>query len=98
MEVEPPPVPPDPDGSRNTSRQAASESGKNPPKRPKDDKGPFIVHVSRKVSAHLQAHPCLEVWTVPTPNKCTHIVKDGIKSVGRNRVSVEFSNAQAATF
>ncbi|VVC98687.1 unnamed protein product [Leptidea sinapis] len=124
MEVEPPPVPSDPDGSRNTFRQAASsrkrhvksdepatESGKksglNPPQAsvqtmcthpsfaegPKgysrDDKGRSRTHLQASIRA-------LKFGLFLHQNKFTHIVKDGVKSVGRNRVSVEFSNAQAA--
>ncbi|VVC90117.1 unnamed protein product [Leptidea sinapis] len=116
-------VPPDPDGSRNTSRQAASsrkrhvesdepatESGKksglNPPQAsvqtmythpsfaegPKgysgDDKGPFIVHVSREVSDPSAGTSicALKFGLFLHQNKFTQIVKDGVKSVGRNRM------------
>ncbi|VVC88385.1 unnamed protein product, partial [Leptidea sinapis] len=64
----------------------------------KYDKGPFIVHVSREVSdpsAGTSIH-ALKFGLFLHQNKFSHIVKDGVKSVGRNRVSVEFSNAQAA--
>ncbi|VVC87195.1 unnamed protein product [Leptidea sinapis] len=60
----------------------------------KDDKGPFIVHVSREVldpSAGTSIR-ALKFGLFLHQNK----LKDGVKSVGRNRVSVEFSNAQAA--
>ncbi|XP_069360040.1 uncharacterized protein [Maniola hyperantus] len=138
MEVDPPPEPPDPDGSRNgdacdASRQAASsrkrpvdidepaaEGGKrtvlNPPhaavhsvythpsfsEGPKgysrDDKGPFIVHVSKEVSDPSAATSirALQFGQFLHHNKFSHIIKDGVKSVGRNRVSVEFSTALAA--
>ncbi|VVC88548.1 unnamed protein product [Leptidea sinapis] len=133
MQVEPPPVPPDPDGSRNTSRQAASSRNRHV-----ESDEPATESRKKKIrfkSPHasvqtLYTHPSfaegpkgyskddkrtlLDFYTCPTsyatvlnldpdnivkshvsgdwePKGCT----DGVKSVGRNRVSVEFSNAQA---
>ncbi|VVD01441.1 unnamed protein product, partial [Leptidea sinapis] len=114
----------DPDGSRITSRQAASSRkrhiesdepatesrkklGLNPPQSPVQT---MYRHTSSlkslKVTVRMtkggiglicrHIHPCIEVWTAPTSKQITHIAKDGVKSVDRNRVSVEFSNAQAA--
>ncbi|XP_069363872.1 uncharacterized protein [Maniola hyperantus] len=63
-----------------------------------DDKGPFIVYVSREVSdpsagASMRA---ITFGQFLHRNRIRSILNDGIKSVGRNKVSVEFSCVQAA--
>ncbi|CAH2100585.1 unnamed protein product [Euphydryas editha] len=63
-----------------------------------DDKGPFIVHVSRETSdpASGTTIRALKFGQFLHTHKITSIVKDGVKNVGRNKISVEFSAAQAA--
>lgn len=63
----------------------------------KEDCGPFIVHVSREsvVNSSLSLKP-IKVGLIFMQNKISNITKDGIKSIGRNRVSVEFKSAQDA--
>ncbi|VVC98346.1 unnamed protein product [Leptidea sinapis] len=53
----------------------------------KDDQGPFIVRVSREVSVPSAGKSirALKFGLFLHQNKFTHIVKDGVKSVGRNR-------------
>lgn len=63
-----------------------------------EDRGPFIVHLSRAEpdpAAGLTLRP-LKVGLLLSKNNVTHIARDGIKSLGRNRVSIEFTNADAA--
>lgn len=58
------------------------------------DKGPFIVHVSREIQ-----DPAFKIFIRPI-TFCkflhTHKISDIVKSVGRNRISVKFTSAQAA--
>ncbi|VVC99356.1 unnamed protein product [Leptidea sinapis] len=54
----------------------------------KDDKGPFIVHVSGEVSDLPMAGTsirALKFGLFLHKNKFMHFAKDGVKSVGRNR-------------
>lgn len=142
MELDTPPEPPDPDGSRIfTNEDAPRASSQTSRKRPvdteksasvtfkkktvkessqsvpsiqtvfthpsfaegpesydKDDKGPFIVHVSREISDPSAGTSirALKFGQFMHKNKFTNIVSDGVKNVGRNKISVEFSSAQAA--
>ena len=63
-----------------------------------DDKGPFIVVVSREVEdpASGTAIRAIKFGQFLHQNKVDSILNDGIKNIGRNKVSVQFSNAQAA--
>lgn len=59
------------------------------------DKGPFIIHVSREVpdpSAGSTIRP-IKFGQFLSNHRVGNICADGIKSVGRNRVSVEFRSA-----
>ena len=63
-----------------------------------NDKGPFIVHVSRvelDPSAGLTLR-AVKFGQFLYQNNVQDISRDGIKNVGRNRISIEFKNAQAA--
>lgn len=63
-----------------------------------NDNGPFIVHVSRiesQPNAGTTLHP-VSFGLFLFNNKITSVVKDGVKRVGRNRVSVEFATAHDA--
>ncbi|KAI5639218.1 chondroitin n-acetylgalactosaminyltransferase domain-containing protein [Phthorimaea operculella] len=62
-----------------------------------DDKGPFIVHVAREdhTNAGLSLRP-IKVGLILVKNKVQNVVKDGVKSLGRNRVSIEFKTASDA--
>ncbi|XP_063831309.1 uncharacterized protein LOC135080573 [Ostrinia nubilalis] len=62
------------------------------------DKGPFIVHVSR-----IETEPNAPTFIQPirfgkflVNNKIKDVINDGIKKIGRNRISVEFTSASAA--
>lgn len=62
------------------------------------DKGPFIIHVSREVpdpSAGTSIRP-IKFGQFLCNYRVGNICADGIKSVGRNRVSVEFRSAADA--
>uniref|UniRef100_A0A2A4J3N7 BED-type domain-containing protein n=2 Tax=Heliothis virescens TaxID=7102 RepID=A0A2A4J3N7_HELVI len=62
------------------------------------DKAPFIVHVSRlepQPNAGSTLHP-VTFGMFLLKNNIANIVRDGVKKVGRNRVSVEFSSPQDA--
>uniref|UniRef100_A0A2A4K394 Pre-C2HC domain-containing protein n=1 Tax=Heliothis virescens TaxID=7102 RepID=A0A2A4K394_HELVI len=62
------------------------------------DKAPFIVHVSRlepQPNASTTLHP-VTFGMFLVKNNIGNIVRDGVKKVGRNRVSVEFSSPQDA--
>ena len=61
----------------------------------KEDGGPYVVHVSRTEeipNSGVSLKP-IKIGLLFVQNKVTNIVKDGIRSVGRNRVSVEFKTA-----
>ncbi|KAI5644510.1 hypothetical protein NE865_03399 [Phthorimaea operculella] len=62
-----------------------------------DDKGPFIVHVAREdaTNAGLSLRP-IKVGLILVKNKVQNVVRDGVKSLGRNRVSIEFKSASDA--
>ncbi|XP_028170146.1 uncharacterized protein LOC114359832 [Ostrinia furnacalis] len=62
------------------------------------DKGPFLVHVS-----HMETDPSSPVFIQPmrfgkflVTNRIQGIVLDGVKKIGRNRISVEFVSPSAA--
>lgn len=62
------------------------------------DCGPYVVHLSR-----IEPDPAtgsvlrpMKIGLFLVKNKVENISKDGIKSVGRNRVSVQFKNRQSA--
>lgn len=60
-----------------------------------EDKGPYIVHISRiepDPAAGLSLRP-IKVGSVLVHNNVGSITRDGVKSVGRNRVAVEFKTA-----
>lgn len=62
------------------------------------DKGPFILHVSRTVpdpSAGTSIRP-IKFGQFLKNHKIKNICCDGVKSVGRNRISVEFKSASDA--
>ncbi|XP_047021396.1 uncharacterized protein LOC124631200 [Helicoverpa zea] len=62
------------------------------------DKAPFIVHVSRlepQPNAGTSLHPVTFGIFLQKQN-IVNIVRDGVKKVGRNRVSVEFKSPQDA--
>lgn len=64
----------------------------------KDDNGPYIVHVSRieeSANLGLSLRP-IKVGLIFMQNQVQDIKKDGIKSLGRNKVSVEFKSAVGA--
>lgn len=63
-----------------------------------DDSGPFIVHVFRP-----EPNPAIGSTINPMKfgqflfkHKIKDIIRDGIKSIGRNRISVQFSSYEAA--
>ncbi|XP_069360898.1 uncharacterized protein [Maniola hyperantus] len=63
-----------------------------------DDKGPFIVQVAREVEdpssgASLRA---ITFGQFLHKHKIGSIIHDGVKNIGRNKVTVEFSTAAAA--
>lgn len=64
-----------------------------------NDKGPYVVHVSRSetdeasVGAPIKS---IKFGQFLTTNKFTNICPDGVKRVGRSKISVEFQSAQAA--
>lgn len=63
-----------------------------------DDKGPFIIHVSREVadpSAGTSIR-AIQFGQFLHKNKISSIINDGVKNVGRNRISVEFSTFKSA--
>lgn len=79
-----------------------------PPKQPKSnvardrysatDTGPFIVHVSRIESqpdSGTTLHP-INFGLFLFKHKISNIIRDGVKRVGRNRVSVQFNSPQDA--
>ncbi|KAL0878506.1 hypothetical protein ABMA27_003600 [Loxostege sticticalis] len=62
------------------------------------DKGPFIVHVSR-----IENDPKSPTFIQPirfgrflVNNKISDVILDGVKKVARNKISVEFSSSSAA--
>ncbi|KAL0878633.1 hypothetical protein ABMA27_003708 [Loxostege sticticalis] len=62
------------------------------------DKGPFIVHVSKvendpSARTYLQA---IKFGQFLFKNKIYNVIKDGVKKIGSNRVSVEFKSATEA--
>ena len=62
------------------------------------DKAPFIVHVSRlepQPNAGTSLHP-VTFGIFLQKHNITNVVRDGVKKVGRNRVSVEFKSPQDA--
>ncbi|KAJ8720537.1 hypothetical protein PYW08_006002 [Mythimna loreyi] len=62
------------------------------------DKGPFIVHVSRietTPNAGTTLHP-VNFGKFLISNNIANVLRDGVKRVGRNRVSVEFTSPQDA--
>lgn len=63
-----------------------------------NDCGPFVVHVSRSEPdlAAGSAIRAIKFGQLMYKNGIKNIVKDGVKSVGRNRISVEFNSGSAA--
>ncbi|CAH2107431.1 unnamed protein product [Euphydryas editha] len=63
-----------------------------------DDQGPFIVYVSRETPdpASGTTIRALKFGQFLHTHKIDSVVKDGVKNVGRNKISIEFSSAQAA--
>lgn len=81
-----------------TYKHPSLESGSNSVGYGEDDCGPFIVHVSRSDTSaspgiSLQA---IKIGLLLVQNNIKNVVKGGIKSLGRNRVSVEFKSATDA--
>lgn len=63
-----------------------------------EDKGPFLVHVSRTESdpsAGSTLRP-IKIGLFLTHNNISGIIKGSVKSAGRNRVSIEFITAEHA--
>ncbi|KAL0880178.1 hypothetical protein ABMA27_002643 [Loxostege sticticalis] len=63
-----------------------------------NDKGPFIVHVSQVEngpSAPTSIHP-IRFGKFLVRNNIKNVAVDGVKKIGRNRLSVEFTSANAA--
>lgn len=63
-----------------------------------EDKGPFIVVVSkleRELTSGLTMKP-IKFGQFLTKNKIQYICRDGIKKIGRNKISVEFKSPVAA--
>ena len=62
------------------------------------DKGPFIVYVSRESPdpSAGTAIRAIKFGQFLHTNKITDIVNDGVKNVGRNKISVQFTSAEAA--
>lgn len=63
-----------------------------------EEKGPFIVHVSRTESdpsSGLTLRP-IKIGLLLSRNNISGIVKGGVKSVGRNRVAIEFDTSEHA--
>ena len=62
------------------------------------DKGPFIVYVSREIPdpAAGTSIRAIRFGQFLHKNKIIDIIDGGIKNIGRNKISVEFSNATAA--
>lgn len=63
-----------------------------------NDGGPFLVHVSKSESdpsSGTTLNP-IKFGQVMVNSRVQNITRDGIKRVGRNRVSVEFNSAEAA--
>lgn len=61
----------------------------------KDDRGPFVVHVTRTEdvpNSGISLKP-IKIGLLLVQNGVTNVMKDGIRSVGRNRVSIEFKSA-----
>ncbi|XP_047029957.1 uncharacterized protein LOC124637491 [Helicoverpa zea] len=78
------------------SKQQRNQIGRN--RYSATDKAPFIVHVSRLESqpnSGTTLHP-VTFGMFLVNNRIGNIVRDGVKKVGRNRVSVEFSSPQDA--
>ncbi|XP_045502915.1 uncharacterized protein LOC123699911 [Colias croceus] len=70
----------------------------NPIRYSGDEVGPYIVHVSRvenDPSAGLSIRP-IKFGSFLYRQKVPNILRDGVKSVGRNRISVEFVSAEDA--
>ncbi|CAK1601079.1 unnamed protein product [Parnassius mnemosyne] len=63
-----------------------------------NDQGPFIVHISRATSdprIGLSLRP-IKIGLCLSKNKIENIKRGGVKSVGRNRISIEFCSADEA--
>ncbi|XP_045505003.1 uncharacterized protein LOC123701544 [Colias croceus] len=62
------------------------------------DTGPFLVHISKNETdpASGSTLRSVKVGQLLVTNGIKNIKRDGIKKIGRNRVSVEFSNADDA--
>lgn len=62
------------------------------------DKGPFIVHVSRNESSPSSGTTIRPIifGQLLSKNKVKNIVNDGVKKIGRNRISVEFKSFKDA--
>lgn len=62
------------------------------------DKGPFIVYVSRETPdpAAGTSIKAIKFGQFLHRNKVSDITKDGVKNIGRNKISVQFSTATAA--
>ncbi|CAH2221495.1 jg1322 [Pararge aegeria aegeria] len=69
-----------------------------PKKYVSDDKGPFIVYVSREVSDPSAGTSirAINFGQFLHKHKVSSILNDGVKNVGRNKISVEFTSAQSA--
>lgn len=63
-----------------------------------DDKGPFIVYVSRETPdpAAGTTIRAIKFGQFLHNNKIPNIINDGVKNVGRNKIAVQFSSAEAA--
>lgn len=63
-----------------------------------NDGGPFLVHISRTESEPTSGATLnpIKFGQVMVNSRVQNITRDGIKKVGRNRISVEFNSAQSA--
>lgn len=84
----------------DTFKNASTKGGLNSYYRPyaDTDQGPYIVHVSRVTedpASPVSLHP-VKFGQFLYKNKVQSLKNGGIKRIGRNRVSIEFSTAQGA--
>lgn len=63
-----------------------------------NDIGPFIVHISKEVTdpAATTSIRAIKIGQLLVNNCIKDITQDGVKKVGRNRISVEFTSAESA--
>lgn len=69
-----------------------------PTKYTDDDKGPFVVHVSREISdpAAGTSFRAIKFGQFLHNHKIPSIINDEVKNIGRNKIEVKFTSAQVA--